>query len=148
MNTRKGLGHNCSWCHLSLSSNLTRSPSNYINHPHRHSAIGVGLLVFCLVLFCFIQCITSYKFHLQFRDLSSSLNLVIYLIDPRVDQERARGFPHLRTQGVILKFAANINTEQQQQAEPFLVDFISLSGAQWASHLTPEDKVNEMRGNI
>lgn len=33
--------------------------------------------------------------------------------DPRVDQERARGFPHLRTQGVILKFAANINTEQQ-----------------------------------
>lgn len=80
MNTRKGLGHNCSWCHLSLSSNLTRSPSNYINHPHRHSAIGVGLLVFCLVLFCFIQCITSYKFHLQFRDLSSSLNLVIYLI--------------------------------------------------------------------
>ena len=53
MNTRKGLGHNCSSCHLSLSSSLTRSPSNYINHTHRHTALGVGLFVFCLVLFFF-----------------------------------------------------------------------------------------------
>lgn len=55
MNTRKGLGHNCSSCYLSLSSSLTRSPSNYINHTHRHTALGDGLFVFCLDLFFFLH---------------------------------------------------------------------------------------------
>lgn len=78
MNTRKGLGHNCSPCHLSLSSNLSKSPSNCINHTHSHSALGAGLFVFRLVLFCFTLFVTSYKFYLQLRGLSSSLSLVIY----------------------------------------------------------------------
>lgn len=65
---------------MSLSSNLTRSPGNCINHRRRHSALGVGLLDFCLVRFCFTQHITSYQSHLQLKMLDSYLSLVVYLI--------------------------------------------------------------------
>lgn len=44
------------------------------------SALGLGVLGFCLVLVCVKSYMTSYQFHLQCRGLGHSHSLVIYIV--------------------------------------------------------------------
>lgn len=63
MNTRKGPEHSCSLCNLSLSSNLTRNPSDCINHTQT-------LRTCSGTLFLITMNIPSYKFHIQLREIN------------------------------------------------------------------------------